>query len=557
LTAFMENDEVLVLALATPVAERLSGQKEIEQHTRAFAAIDGLLKLLTEPDTGLTPEAILDSALKHAQTMLGADAVGLYRGDPGQPGLTLRHALDVPAFFPARLAPHETSLLMSPLIWINGNSLEPPLQRGVRRAGWHYFNAHPVGEGDGALGALFAAYRPTNPPISLAPALLAIAARHFHHLVIHLTRTAHEISAHDRAVQLANRLAAINAEVAEGIVVIGQDGTLDEINTAAAQMLGYRSEDIVGLPHGDVLFFDDPLTEALRQGLNGAGLAAREGQLLRRSGEAFPVLARLRPLPDLGCVLTLRDLSSARATEIREEHLDHLAYVGETTQAFAHEVRAPLNNIALSAQYLKTRYPEDETTQQFLSQIEAECHRLNDMMKDMLAWAKPLDPQRVPFELGALLQRLVTRWNSKIKRQGVKLNVSIADDCPPVLADPKLIERVFVNLFENALYVMPAGGHLSIALRTIARGPYDTVVEAAVTDSGPGMPEDVRRRVFDPHFTTKPDGTGLGLAMCKRIITVHHGGISVESYPGTGTIFKITLPALDPTQSHTPTQLEL
>ena len=114
----------------------------------------------------------------------------------------------------------------------------------------------------------------------------------------------------------------------------------------------------------------------------------------------------------------------------------------------------------------------------------------------------------------------------KYRERGEIFNVNIADDCPPVLADPKLIERVFMNLFENALYVMPAGGHLSIALRTIARGPRDTVVEAAISDDGPGMPEDVRHRVFDPHFTTKPDGTGLGLAMCKRIITVHHGGIS-------------------------------
>ncbi len=553
LTAFIEAGATLVLTLATPAEERLNADKELAQQGRAFAAIEQLLNLLGDPAT-----PALDTAMRWAHEMLGADAIGLYlyTAEADGPHLTLQHHIGVPLTYPATCTPDETHALLAGLTWKTGQlPSAPTLARHLRRAGWNHFMAHPIGDG-AASGVLFAAYHPDNPPIRLAPALLTIATQYLDQLLAHMTRGVTLADAYDRALQLAHRLTAINAQITEGVVIISAEGTLDEINPAAARILGYRSEDVVGLTHGDVLFFDEALAHAVQQGLRGTSVTALEGQLRRRNGEPFPVAVSVRPLFETGCVLTLRDLSETRATEIHEEHLDHLAYVGQSTATFAHEVRAPLNNIALNAQYLLTRYPNDDLTQQMLSQIDAECRRLNDLMTDMLAWTKPLEPKEEQFELGALLQRLVQRWTNKMKRQGVKRIVNIAEYCPPVLGDHKMIERVFVNLFENALHVMPAGGVLSISLTTIQRGIHDTVVEAQVSDSGPGMPEDVRRRIFDPYFTTKPNGTGLGLAMSKRIITVHKGGISADSFPGSGTIFKITLPALDPNQPHSPMQLE-
>jgi signal transduction histidine kinase len=114
-----------------------------------------------------------------------------------------------------------------------------------------------------------------------------------------------------------------------------------------------------------------------------------------------------------------------------------------------------------------------------------------------------------------------------------------------VLIDARLLDQVFNNLIDNGLQAMPAGGHLSVTLGFTRGGTSETLVEAKVADSGPGMSEDARRRVFDPYFTTKPDGTGLGLAICKRLVTIHRGAIGVESYAGTGTIFTVTLPGLN------------
>jgi len=149
-----------------------------------------------------------------------------------------------------------------------------------------------------------------------------------------------------------------------------------------------------------------------------------------------------------------------------------------------------------------------------------------------------------------LLKRLLNRWSNKILQHNVRVNF-VAEACPPVMADPRLIEQVFVNLIDNALQAMPAGGHLSVNLQPAYRGPQAQVVEVKISDSGPGIPEEVRRRVFDPYFTTKPDGTGLGLAICKRLVTIHRGAITADSFPNAGTIFTVTLPVLSATEAET------
>ena len=553
LTAFTENDEVVVLILAAPISERLGQEKAAAQQTRALHKLAQLLALF-----GAATEETLADAVRLIREMLGASAVGLYRVAPSAPGFRLQCAEGLPATFPVVIGPSEVGYLMKPLQWTSGQRAESFLQRLVRAAGWASFFSHPIGSlqevsPQEMAGTLFAGYSPGSQPPPQAAALIAMAAQLIDHLVAKMVRESNLADSQTLALRLSSQLAAINAQIEEGAVVINSEGLIDAINGAAAQMLGYRSEDIIGLPLGDVLVFDDFLAETVRHALGGSILLAREGKLHRRSGEPFPVLVRLRPLPDCGAVLTLRDLSEQRANELRQEYLDHLSYVGQSTQSFAHDVRAPLNNISMGVQYLATKLPPDDAIQQHLSKIQAECQRLSDMMTDLLAWAKPLDPKLELFELGALLQRLVARWKSRIKQQNVRVNVSIIEDCPPVLADLRLIEHVFVNLIENALQAMPTGGHLSVALRTVDRGPQGRFIEARVGDSGPGISEDVHRRIFDPYFTTKPGGTGLGLAICKRLVTIHHGGIDVESFAGMGTIFVVTLPVYDPDQMTTST----
>ncbi|MEP7358880.1 MAG: ATP-binding protein, partial [Anaerolineales bacterium] len=534
--------ETLVLALATPADDRLAAERRAAQQTQAMAAFEQMLQLLPAP-----AEEALDLAVQAARAMLSADAAGLYQVASNQPGLRLEASTDTPRAFPQTLGPSEAAYLRLPFKWVLSQRPQGYLQQSARSGGWGALLAHPIGADAAVVGALCVTYRPGTPQPADAQALLAIAAQFIHQLTAQMSSHAAFIRSRDLSLRLSSQLAAINSQIEEGVLLLNAAATLVEINSAAARMFGYRSEEVTGLPVGDVLIGDTALAAMIQNVLAAPADAAdtnfaSEVRLLRRSGEDFPASVRLRALPEGGCIVTVRDLSEVRANAVQREHLDQLAFVGQASQSFAHEVRGPLNNIAMGVQYLATRIPADDALSQSFSRIQAECSRLSTLMNDMLAWARPVNPKLEPVAIDAIFTRLLHRFSTKIEQRNVRLNFTVEPGCPKAVADARLIEQVFVNLVDNALQAMPAGGHLSVTVGPGTRGQAGSVIEARVADSGPGISDEHRRRIFDPYFTTKPDGTGLGLAICKRLVTVQQGAIGVDSFPGSGTIFKVTLP---------------
>jgi PAS domain S-box-containing protein len=538
------HSETLVLLLAAPADQRLLAAREANQQAQSLDSLEEMLKLLGEPS-----EDGLDTAVDLVRAMLGADAAGLYQVAPHHPGLQLRASPDDPRAFPPALGPSEAQYLRAPFQWSVNQRPQGFLQQAARSSGWGALFSQPVGGGPSLVGVLCVAYRPSNLAPAQAQRLLAISAIYIHQLTTQIGVQAAHGRARELALRLNGRLAAINAQIEEAVLLLAASGTLEEINGAAARMFGYRSEEVTGLPLDDVLIGDVELARQIRQCLAGSGLDGVEAgqitecRLLRRGGDSFPASVRVGQLPDGGCLVTVLDLSEMQASAAQREHLDQLVFVGQGTQAFAHEVRGPLNNIAVGVQYLATKVSADGPLGEKLSLIQAECARLSSLMLNMLAWAKPLNPRLEPIVLPDIFRHLLQRFNTKIERCNVRLNYTVEPDCPRAVGDARLVEQVFVNLVDNALQAMPAGGHLSISIGPDSRGPAGNVVEARVADSGPGISDEHRRRVFDPYFTTKPDGTGLGLAICKRLVTIQHGAIGVESYPDSGTIFKVTLPA--------------
>jgi PAS domain S-box-containing protein len=539
------NGETLVLVLASSTDERLQSTRETTLRAQSLDSLDELLKLLADP-----AEESLGTAIELVRAMLGADAAGLYQVTPHHPSLQLWAGEAGPRGFPPSLGPSEAQYVRAPFQWTLNQRPQGFLQQAARGSGWAALLSQPVGGGPSLVGTLCVAYKPGNNPPQLAQNLLAIAAVYVHQLTTQISTQAAHARARDLAVRLNGRLAAVNAQIEEAVLLLTAAGTLEEINGAAARMFGYRSEEVTGLQYEDVLIGGDPRlardVRACLDVLSGDTAGQNfdsECNLLRRSGEAFPASVRGRALPEGGCMVTLVDLSEVRATALQREHLDQLVFVGQGTQAFAHEVRGPLNNIGVGVQFLATRISADGPLAEKLALIQTECARLSSLMNQMLTWAKPLNPRLEPTSLDDLFQHLLRRFSTKIERCNVRLNYTVEPDCPRAVADARLIEQVFQNLVDNALQAMPAGGHLSISIGPGSRGSSGNVVEARVIDSGPGISDDLRRRVFDPYLTTKPDGTGLGLAICKRLVTIQHGAIGVESYPGSGTIFKVTLPA--------------
>lgn len=528
-----------MLLQAAPAEERLAQERHAAQHVQALDSLEQLIQMLSP-----AAEASLPAALDVIRAMLAADVAGLYQVTADQPGMRLYASSGGPPAFPARLGPSEAQYLRLPMRWGNSQRPEGYLQQSARAAGWATFLAQPVGLGPSLVGALCVAYRQGTPPPGDAPRWLTIAAHYLHQLTTHVSRAEQFERSRALALRLTDQMAGINALVEAAVVVLGPDGGVQEFNGAAARMLGYRAEEVTGLPFDHVLIGDPAITSLIQRGLARAvATGGHEGRLLRRDGEPFPASVQLQTLSEGGCVVALRDLTAEADQEQRLQQQDQLAFVGQATQAFAHEVRHPLHIISVGVQYLATLLPnaQDEVART-LTSIQTECERLSALMNGMLSWTKPVTPQFETTALEDLVERLLTRFRSKLERRNVRLTYNQGDAIPPVWADPHLIERVLVNLFDNALQAMPAGGQLMVDIHAAER-PGGPVVEVSVGDTGPGISEEHRRRIFDPYFTTKADGNGLGLAICKRLITVHRGAISVESFPGVGTVFTITLPA--------------
>jgi len=168
----------------------------------------------------------------------------------------------------------------------------------------------------------------------------------------------------------------------------------------------------------------------------------------------------------------------------------------------------------------------------------AEVDRLNRVVNGLLELARPHEPQMESAMLTPILDRAVEFVERPAREHGIELRRDLFAELPPAHCDPEQIYQVALNLVVNATQILKDGGR--IAVRTLPE--IDGMVGFEVRDNGPGMPPEVRERIFTPFFTTREGGTGLGLALVQRVIAAHHGTINVDSAPGKGTTFRIHLP---------------
>jgi signal transduction histidine kinase len=230
-----------------------------------------------------------------------------------------------------------------------------------------------------------------------------------------------------------------------------------------------------------------------------------------------------------------RTLEGLRSAEARLHTQDRLAAVGEFAGAVAHGIRNPLSGIRAGAQVAATQ-TESTSARETLSQVVSEANRLEQRIRSLLHFAEPYALHRQRVELGALLSETVRITASLAERAGVTLEVEIPD--VPIFreVDPDYLVQGLLELAKNGIEAMPEGGRLRLALS--GENAHTTI---RVSDTGVGIPVDHRERVFDLFFTTRREGTGIGLASVKRIVEAHGGSLSVETEAGRGTTFTIQL----------------
>lgn len=232
---------------------------------------------------------------------------------------------------------------------------------------------------------------------------------------------------------------------------------------------------------------------------------------------------------------SLEDLAQAQSKLVRRERL---AALGELAAVVAHEVRNPLAAIYNSLSTLKHRLTLDKEASVLFGIIEEEAARLNRTVSDLLSYVKPLVPERRPDDLAELARDVVRKT---VTEAAIDSEVIADTQLAPVSADPVLMRVALSNLVTNAVQSMPRGGKITVTLRDVSHEKRDAVA-IAVHDTGKGIPPSVLPRVFEPFFTTRASGAGLGLAVVRRIVEAHDGFVTAESDEQRGTVFTVLLP---------------
>lgn len=245
-------------------------------------------------------------------------------------------------------------------------------------------------------------------------------------------------------------------------------------------------------------------------------------------------------------------LARVRELEERLRRADRLAALGTMAAGIAHDIRNPLTSILIFSQLMSLHHDDPDVRQKFDRVVPRELERVQSVIEDMMELARPATLHFEPTNLNEVLTQALELYEGQAATQGVKIAREFDPDLPFCNADRKRLHRCFSNLIANAIQAMPKGGdlvaHTSLALdfpaaaSQVADGPSDGMIRVTITDTGQGIPTDRLSRIFDPFYTTKEKGLGLGMAITHRIVEDHRGTIDVQSQVGLGSTFTIHLP---------------
>jgi len=353
-------------------------------------------------------------------------------------------------------------------------------------------------------------------------------------------------------IQLEERLRTSEARwrsiiksAVDGIVVIDAYGRIEAFNPAAERLFGYAEREVIGrnvnmlMPAPYHEEHDTYLARYLATGVQKIIGIGREVPGLRKDGTTFPLHLSVGEMVVNGerrFTGILHDLSARVHIEAQLREQSTLARLGEMAAVIAHEVKNPLAGIRGAIQVIGGRLPEGSRDAAMTKEIVARIDALNDLMKDLLLFARPPQPKSSPVEIARLVATTVDLLREDPALKGVTIQVDGSG--PLIEADPELLKIVFQNLLMNGAHAMQGQGTIRIAIEAV-----DSFCHIAFTDAGPGIAPEILAKIFTPFFTTKSRGSGLGLPTAKRLIEAHHGTITIDCPPAGGTTVSIRLPA--------------
>ncbi|SRR5579885_19450 len=340
----------------------------------------------------------------------------------------------------------------------------------------------------------------------------------------------------------------------ESLLIVGRGGLILEVNPQAESLFGYQSEELVGRPVEVLVperlrdihqkhvvgFFNAPRTRTMGTGLKLVGR--------RKDGTEFPLEVSLTYAPGTRrgdvVVAAAIDISQRLALEREARRAESITSLGTIAAGIAHDLNNPLQVILSRAELLQAlgdSLPSE--VREDLEVIQRHAQRATRIVEEFLRVSRQREKDYAPLQVSRVVDDALLLMGDQLNSSKIGVEILSQRELPPIMGDTTALERVLINLLSNARDAMRDGGRLRI--ETGLSDDRPGWVRLRVTDSGPGIEPGALNRIFDLLYTTKPDGTGLGLWLSRRIIQEHSGRIEVQSELGRGTTFTITLPALE------------
>jgi two-component system, LuxR family, sensor kinase FixL len=357
---------------------------------------------------------------------------------------------------------------------------------------------------------------------------------------------------------------AILETAVDAIIMIDEHGAIENFNTAASNLFGYSKDEILGqsvtllMPEPHRARHGDYMRRYLETGQRQIIGIGRELEALTRSGKRIPVYLAVSEIELEGrrsFTGIIRDLSEQYAarealSEQREKlaHVGRLSTMGEMTASIAHEINQPLTAISMYAQsslkLIQRGNPDLEKLAVALDKLNTQSLRAGAIIERIQRFARPQQRQRELLEINELMKELVKLAEGDARLHNVTITFDLEDGLPPVFCDAIQIQQVALNLIRNAIDAMTDigcrnGSAMAITSRSLPSG----AIEVSVVDQGPGVAQDQSKLLFKPFHTTKKEGMGMGLSICRTIIGEHGGELAFRNNPDVGSTFYFTLPA--------------
>lgn len=347
-----------------------------------------------------------------------------------------------------------------------------------------------------------------------------------------------------RADSLARYNEYILGSISSGVIICDNQGIITRLNRSATAITGFMESSAQGKHLNEVFGKKHKISQVLRDAIIGKTYSRQEFEIGREDGTSLWIGLTSSQITDnegnmVGAAVLLTDLTRIKKLQEMAEYREKMAALGEMSAGLAHELRNSVAAIVGFGKLLKKMSLPDSKAIDIVDTVIAESMATEEMLSRFLNFARPLNLNPISFEIEPVVRECVKLSEDQREGKAIDCRIEKKGEIPELYGDPILIKTALSNLIINACQAISESGRLELHIEHLQE---DNRVQVSIRDTGIGIPREAISKIFDPFFTTKEKGTGLGLALVKKIITAHNGTIEATSDISRGTTFVLTLP---------------